>query len=187
MSVLKASTVAILLGATALPGLAQTPKKAAASCAAPEYRQLDFWIGDWDAYDLDSSGHPSRKVVARNRVDRILDGCALREVYEQTDGLVGQSFSTYDASRKVWHQTWVTNHGQLLVIEGEFRNGRLTLTGTQPAAGGRTNTIRAVWYPPKDAPKDARKDGVRETAEISGDGGKTWKPLFDILFRAHQP
>jgi hypothetical protein len=110
LSVLKASTVAvstvvIMLGVAALPGLAQAPKKVAASCTAPEYRQLDFWIGDWDTYDLDNSGHPSRKVVARNRVDRILDGCALREVYEQTDGLVGQSFSTYDASRKVWHQT----------------------------------------------------------------------------------
>jgi hypothetical protein len=180
MEVLKASMIAVLLGATPLPGLAQTPPaktaapKAPASCAAPEYRQLDFWIGDWDAYDLADAN----KRVARNRVDAILDGCALREVYEQTDGLVGQSFSVYDASRKVWHQTWVTNHGQLLVIEGRFQDGRLTLTGTQPAAAGPPKTVRAVWYP--------QEEGVRETAEASGDGGKTWKPLFDILFRAHK-
>jgi hypothetical protein len=31
-----------------------------------------------------------------------------------------------------------------------------------------------------------QKDGVRETAEISSDSGKTWKPLFDIMFRAHK-
>jgi hypothetical protein len=167
-----------MLAAAALPSLAQAPKKAAASCTAPEYRQLDFWIGDWDAYDLDGSGNPSKKAVARNRVDRILGGCALREVYEQTDGLVGQSFSTYDASRKVWHQTWVTNRGQLLVVEGRLVGDRLTLTGALPAAGGHPGTLRVTWQP--------RKDGVRETAESSSDGGKTWKPLFDVLFQPHK-
>jgi hypothetical protein len=28
-------------------------------------------------------------------------------------------------------------------------------------------------------------DGVRETAERSQDGGKTWKIGFDILFKPH--
>jgi hypothetical protein len=180
MDALKASTLAILLGMAVLPTLGQSPAsrkpapRIAPKCAAPEHRQLDFWLGDWDAYDLADAN----KRVARNRVDRILDGCALREVYEQTDGLVGESFSLYDASRKVWHQTWVTNRGQLLILEGKSRDGRLTLTGTQPAAGGGVQTIRAVWYP--------QGDGVRETAEISSDSGKTWKPLFDIMFRAHK-
>jgi hypothetical protein len=179
MRALKAAAALLLLGTAVLPGRAQTPKKAAASCQAPEYRQLDFWVGDWDTYDLDGAGNPAKKVVARNRVDRILGGCALREVYEQTDGLVGQSFSTYDASRKVWHQTWVTNRGQLLVVEGGLEGDRLILTGPLPVAGGPPGTLRVAWQP--------RKDGVRETAESSGDGGKTWKPLFDVLFRPHKP
>ncbi len=179
MGALKIATAVLLLGTAVLPGRAQTPKKAAASCTAPEYRQLDFWVGDWDTYDLDGAGNPAKKVVARNRVDRILGGCALREVYEQTDGLVGQSFSTYDASRKVWHQTWVTNRGQLLVVEGRLEGDRLILTGPLPAAGAPAGTLRVAWQP--------RKDGVRETAESSGDGGKTWKPLFDVLFRPHKP
>jgi hypothetical protein len=79
MDALKASTVAILLGMAGLPGLAQAAAKpkaaprAAAKCATPEHRQ---WVGDWDAYDL-ADGN---KRVARNWVDLILDGCALREV-----------------------------------------------------------------------------------------------------------
>jgi hypothetical protein len=28
---------------------------------------------------------------------------------------------------------------------------------------------------------------VRETATRSKDGGKTWEPLFDIVFRPHKP
>jgi hypothetical protein len=56
-----------------------------ASCSAPEYRQFDFFLGDWETYDL---GAPDR-LIARNRVTRMVGGCALREVYEQNDGLEG--------------------------------------------------------------------------------------------------
>src|SRR6187397_619643 len=82
-------------------------------CTAPEYRQFDFWAGDCDAYDADDPSRPAARV----RVDPILDGCALREDYTGVSGLVGQSLNAYDAVRKVWHQSWVTNRGQLLVLE----------------------------------------------------------------------
>jgi hypothetical protein len=174
MRILNPSIAAILLTLASSACLAQTPApKASGKCATPEHRQFDFWVGDWDAFDVGAPG----KVVARNKVDVILDGCVLREVYEQTDGLVGESFSLYDASRKVWHQSWVTNRGQLLVIEGRFENGRMTLAGVQ-LVDGREQKVRAVWY--------REEGGVRETAESSADGGKTWKPLFDIVFRPHK-
>jgi len=70
-------------------------------CTAPEYHQFDFWIGDWDVSDFDQPN----KIVARARVSRILDGCALQEDYKDTGGLEGRSISIYDASRKVWQQT----------------------------------------------------------------------------------
>jgi len=67
----------------------------------------------------------------RNRIESMLGGCAIREVYEQTDGLVGESFSVYDSSRRVWHQSWVTNRGQLLTLEGGMSAGKMILTGNQ--------------------------------------------------------
>ena len=117
----------VVAGSAALcRGLPADPDAAASKqCSAPEYRRLDFWAGDWDVFDV---GAP-RQTIAHARIDVILGGCALREVYEQTDGLVGQSFTIYDAARKVWHQTWVTNRGQLLTIEGRFEGDRLTLQG----------------------------------------------------------
>ena len=156
----------------------QTPRARAsgpAPCTAPEHRQFDFWLGDWDTFE---SGAPD-KVVARNRVDSILGGCVLREVYEQGDGLTGQSFTIYDAARKVWHQSWVTNRGQLLVLEGGMRGGRMVLTSTERAADGRPELVRGVWV--------RVEGGVRETAETSDDGGRTWRPLFDMVFRPHRP
>ncbi len=139
-------------------------------CAAPEHRRLDFWIGDWDVHDVEAPA----VVAARTQVTRILGGCALREVYDGTDGLSGESYTIYDEARKVWHQTWVTNRGQLLEIEGRFEGDRLTLEGTQRSATGPDVRVRASWMP------EGR--GVRETAQTSSDGGATWKALFDIRF-----
>jgi len=121
------------MGKPAIPA-ASAESAPAASCATPEYRQFDFWAGDWDAYDF---GTPT--IAAHVRVDRILGNCVLREDYEGVDGHRGRSFSIYDASRRVWHQTWVTNRGHLLMIDGQFRNGEMVLTGSNPAndAGAR--------------------------------------------------
>ena len=130
-------------------------------------------MGDWDAFDVD---HPQQKV-GHAQVERILDGCVLRETYESNKGLAGQSLSMYDASRKVWHQSSVTNRGQLLVIEGTFNSGEMVLNGADHVAG-RGGQVRGTW----------KRQGVdvRETAVESTDGGKTWKPWFDIVSRRHE-
>jgi ketosteroid isomerase-like protein len=164
--------LAALLLSSLCSGAAAQPSTSS-KCAGPEHRRLDFWVGDWDAYDVGGSDKPSARV----RVDVILGGCALREVYEGADGLVGESFTTYDASRKLWHQTWVTNRGQLLQIEGRFQGNSLTLQGPRTSPEGRDEIVRGVWTP--------QGGGVREIAHTSADRGATWRPWFDILFRRH--
>jgi hypothetical protein len=154
--------------------ISQNQTAKAASCDAPQYRQYDFRLGDWDVFDIDN---PNTKV-ARAHIDRILDGCVVRENYEQADGMNGQSFSIYDVSRGVWHQSWVTNGGVLLMIEGYLRAGAMVLSGVDHAANGGERRVRGTWKP--------MEGGVRETAVRSTDGGKTWVPWFDIAFRPHK-
>jgi hypothetical protein len=162
-----ASLVSLVLFAmAALP--AQTNKPA--PCSAPEHRQLDFWVGDWDAFDVDNQ----KEVAARAHISSILEGCSVMEDYQQIDGLHGESFSAYDASRKVWHQTWVTNRGSLLVVEGKMEGNKLVLKGTDHI---RKADIRVTW--------EHDGNGVRETAVATNDGGKTWTPVFDMVFRPH--
>ena len=159
--------------------LASTPLAAVAPptrCDAAEYRRFDFWLGDWDSFDLDN-GKESPRSVARNHVDAILDGCVLREDYDQFDGLHGQSFTIWDASRRVWHQSWVTNRGQLLQLDGSRKGARITFEGDSATPKGRQR-VRVFWEP--------QGADVRESATVSEDGGKTWKPLFDIVFRKHR-
>jgi hypothetical protein len=151
--------LAVVLAGIFFPGESSARPPASSKCATGEHRQFDFWAGDWDAYGLDEGN----KLVARARVDVILDGCALLEVYEQLDGLTGQSFSIYDPSRGTWHQTWVTNRGKLLTLEGRFQDGRMTLTGTDrrtlPIDSRRLETSR------RGSPRD-RGDLGRQREEL---------------------
>ena len=71
----------------------------------------------------------------------------------------------------------MTNRGSLLTIEGTFEGDGLTLQGSQRSRDGKAELLRGTWKP--------EGGGVRETARTSADGGKAWRPLFDILFRPH--
>jgi len=157
------------------PPTQAAPQPSPWGCSAAEYHGLDFWIGDWDTFDSDAPGGPS---VARARVEPIAMGCAVHELYEQQDGLIGDSILSYDPVRKAWQQTWVTNRGSIMVITGNFKDGALVLEGDVHLMDGRTVAQRITWK--------SEGDAVRESAVLSKDGGKTWAPAFDVLFRKHQ-
>jgi disulfide bond formation protein DsbB len=61
-----AAVCSILLLASAAAASAHAPLSANApqpsACAAPEYHQFDFWLGDWDAYDVGAA--PTRSSLA---------------------------------------------------------------------------------------------------------------------------
>lgn len=170
VSLMTALTLGMLFGGRAVPRSAQERSAHPAGCAEPEYRQFDFWLGDWNVFESDGT-----TAVGRVRVDKALDGCALLESYEDRKGLTGHSISAYDRSRNVWHQTWATNQGQLLSIEGRTQAVDMVLSGTYRGARGEETNVRGTWRPLGET--------VRETAVTSTDGGKTWKPWFDLLFR----
>lgn len=143
---------------------------APARCTAPEYRQFDFWVGDWDV------ALPDGKPAGHNRIEPILGGCALRESWTGAGGLAGTSYNVYDRSRRVWHQTWVDGQGNLLQLEGTFAGGRMTLEGeTVDSAGGKARQ-RITWQP-------TGPDKVRQLWETSSDGGATWTVAFDGRYR----
>ncbi len=69
------SSFLLCLGLFALPAapsasLGQSAPRAA-SCPGPEYRQFDFWVGEWDV------ALPDGKPAGTNRIAPILGGCAL--------------------------------------------------------------------------------------------------------------
>jgi hypothetical protein len=157
----------------ASPAAATTTPPSCDGVAA--YHQMDFWIGDWDTFETDT---PNSASEARTHVDPIAQGCAIHELYEQTDGLIGDAILSFDPVRKRWQQTWVTNRGAIMVIVGNFKNGVLVLEGETHLQNGTAIMQRISWQ--------AQDGGVREWAVMSKDKGKTWSPAFDVLFRKHK-
>jgi len=175
MIVARSLLTALLAGSVAMVATNhRAPHTRAPSCDGAEYHQFDFFEGDWDVYDF---GVPD-SVIAHNVVTPMAGGCAIREVYTQRDGMQGESFSTFDASRQLWHQSWVTNHGSLLLLDGRLDGGRMVLTATVHDGKGGSSLLRGIWIPARGS--------VRETAQRSTDGGKRWEPVFDIVFRPHK-
>jgi len=144
-------------------------------CTDGAHRQFDFWIGDWDVFDVE---WPT-VIVAHARLELILNGCVLHEVYEGVGGHKGESFSIYDGTRDTWHQTWVNDQGYLLAIEGRLHGEAMILQGVDQLPDGKPRQVRGEWR--------TEQHGLREVAVRSTDGGATWVPWFDILFLRHKP
>src|SRR6185503_19080310 len=98
----------------------------------PEYRQLDFWVGDWDV--LGAAG----QVVGTSHIERILANCVIQETYEGAPSssvvpnYVGKAFHFYNQNRKRWEQLYVDTTATPFDWIGTFENGALVYTREGP-------------------------------------------------------
>ena len=163
------TSLAFAFTLAAAGAVAQTPATPPAPpkpCTAPETHQFDFWIGDWDVFQPDGKQAGTNKITA-------VYGCVLHESWKGRGGFEGQSFNRYDKDRGVWHQTWVDSSGGILVIEGAFKDGVMTLTDAgQPGKKAPKQVNEIAWSKNADG-------SVRQLWRVSADGGKTWKTSFD--------
>lgn len=159
-----------LIAFTAGSAWAQQPQRP--DCSAPQHRQFDFWVGEWDVVD------PAGRPVGRNRISRILKDCVLLEEWTSASGGTGRSFNTWSRVDGQWHQTYVDDAGTLLLLTGGLREGAMVLEGETSAAGGATVRNRITW-----SIVDGDRDRVRQHWQTSADGGATWATAFDGTYR----
>jgi hypothetical protein len=134
---------------------------------APEYRQLDFWVGEWD---VERNG----QRIARSSIQLILDGCVIFENYEAGNGYSGKSLSAWDAGEQRWEQHYTDTAGGSRYWLGNLENGRMVMTTELERNGA--HVINRMTYS-KEGP-----DKVRQFIESSTDGGKTWTAGYDGLY-----
>jgi hypothetical protein len=162
-----AAAIALAALFTWLAGRAQP--SAEQPCTAPQYRQFDFWIGNWTVT------RPDGRFAGMNRVERIEGGCGVQENWQGAGGGTGRSINAYSMQDGKWHQTWLDSGGFLLRLSGGLRDGRMVLEGRTRGRNGQSLRQRITWTP--------RGDGrVRQLWEQSKDGGKTWRTAFDGLY-----
>ena len=143
-------------------------------CATPESKQFDFWVGEWEANYAAADGKVAK---SRNRVTRILDGCAILEEFSGAPGtkLNGHSVSTYDRNARQWKQTWVDNTASYLDFKGGMEEGRMVLARDAEREGKKFRQ-RMVW-------QDVRPEAFKWLWQRSDDGGATWATQWEIDYK----
>lgn len=160
---------AVIMSVYAVPAHAAAPP-----CAAPEYRQLDFWVGNWEARFSDGKGGT---VTGSNVITRTLGDCVIEENFDGNPGtnLVGRSLSIYDAGAKTWRQTWVDDQGGVFVLTGG-PVGRDFVLATAPFGHGGKQQQRMTFT-------DIAADSFTWLWQRTTDGGASWQTTWRIDYR----
>lgn len=145
--------------------LATAASSAGAACDSAEHKAFDFWLGEWNVYGVQG------KLAGSNSIQKEYDGCVVHERYVTDRGYRGESLNAYDASRKVWHQTWVDSSGLLLTLEGRLEDGKMVLQGQTVGKEGAVIRHRISWAPNADGT-------VRQFWESTNAAGE-WTVAFD--------
>src|SRR5262245_16207650 len=143
------------------------PPSAKPCGANPEYRQFDFWIGEWD---VQAGG----QQAGTNSVQLILGKCVVFENWTGARGMNGKSFNVYNVAKGKWQQTWVDDRGVVLELTGEFKDNAMRLAGEVVRNGQKT--LHKLTFFPLEGGR------VRQLWESSQDDGKTWSTVFDGLY-----
>ena len=159
-------------------GLSQTPTPTPAMHDGQH--DFDFNIGVWHTHikrilqPLASSSE-SVELNGTVTVRKVWDGKAELEEIE-ADGPKGHweglTLFLYNPSAHQWSQSFANSKvGTLSSNIGEFKDGRVVLTGQDNTVSDKTILVRAVW-------SDIKPDSHQYEESYSNDGGTTWVRSF---------
>ena len=136
--------------------------------AKPEFRQFDFWIGEWNVKN------PQGLTVGSSSVQLILGSCIIFENWSSATGSNGKSFNIYDTNDGRWHQTWVDDKGTFTHYIGEYSDGKLVYLADSISNNQKTKLRMTFTKLPNG--------DVRQFGESSNDDGKTWTTGYDLTY-----
>lgn len=151
---------------------AQSSGGSSCPCCQPEFRQFDFWVGDWETFN------PGDTLVGTNRIVILQDSCVIQENWISARGAyTGTSYNFYDPQTGKWRQTWIDNQGASLFLSGGLEDGKMVLYSEKMKnSQGQDYLNRITWTPNPDG-------SVRQRWEVSSDDGQTWRGVFDGIYR----
>ncbi|HWE24568.1 MAG TPA: DUF1579 family protein [Myxococcales bacterium] len=149
-----------------------------AQCTSAEHRQLDFWLGDWDATIKARTTDGWAAAKGSNHVTVADNGCTVVEDFH-ADGpaapWTGRSVSQFATKERKWRQTWVDEANDYLAFIGGTEGKDFVLYG-EPHDGRQMRMVFA----------NITADAFAWRWEASTDGGKSWTPQLLIDYARHK-
>ena len=130
-------------------------------CSDPEYSHFDFWLGDWNVYDT------LGKLVGINQIEKLENGCLIRETWKSTGDHTGRSFNYFNPGDSSWHQLWLDNSGLILELKGQLVGGRMVMYSDYlPGKDKDPYANRITWTPRPDGSVVQRWDFIDENGKV---------------------
>ncbi len=141
-------------------------------CSSDEYRQLDFWVGSWNATWIDADG---TEMHGTNNISRELDSCMILEQFDGRPGnpLIGHSISMYVGRMGHWKQIWMDNSGGYLDFSGGPDDEGFHFTMERPVEAAPH--LRMIF-------RNITEDGFDWHWQASQDEGETWVDQWHIMY-----
>ena len=141
-------------------------------CEDAEFKQFDFWLGDWDVASA-ADGTPR----GSSHISKEMNGCVVWENWTSAGApYFGKSYNTWNPNLKRWEQYWVDTSAGVMFFHGELKNGIMDYwTDDVPQATGGTLLRHLQFF-------HLGPDKVRQFSQGSTDGGKTWHTEYDLIY-----
>lgn len=140
-------------------------------CCGENYRQFDFWVGNWETV-------VNERLAGTNHIVFIQDSCVIQENWKSaTSPYTGTSYNYYDPQDDQWHQTWVDNQGQSLRLAGKLKGDQMILQSeAMKNQIGETIYHRITWTPNSDGT-------VRQHWQSQRADSNDWQTVFDGIYK----
>ena len=115
-------TLLLTIVLTSITFNTHSQNKAKTPCTSKEYKQFDFWLGNWKVYDVKNN------LIGENSIVKMPNACAMQENWDSAQGpSKGTSYNYYNAQDKSWNQLWIDNAGGSLALKGKRINNKMIL------------------------------------------------------------
>lgn len=147
-----------------------TPKQC--NCCTPEYKQFDFWLGEWDVFNLKGV------KVGENKIVSMQDSCLIQENWTSS-GQTGTSYNFYDKTDNTWNQIYIDNTGYVLKLKGTLQDHKMVLQSepTKSTKGDFYYRNRIIW-------EQDSAGNISQKWDIIDEKGNVLQVAFDGIYKS---
>ena len=152
--------------------LAKQVQHNANPCEDAEFKQFDFWVGDWDVSSAADGVHRGASHISKE-----MGGCVVWENWTSAGSpYFGKSYNTWNPNLKRWEQYWVDTGAGVMFFHGGLKENVMDYwTDDIPQSTGGTLLRHLQFF-------NLGADKVRQFSQGSTDGGKTWHTEYDFIY-----